>query len=171
MTEKEERRRREIIEERIVSEEKLNDLIPPESERRGFITQIKIYEKKLSLLEKENNELKEKNSSYLIYIEELEDKVDKLTTILKKSPLEKERELEEVIQQKEEKIKKLKGELNLLQKKCKNYRQEQDNYRKSLEKKNKYLAESRTKLEMIENRYKMEGLKKYKDEKENIQNP
>lgn len=167
MTEKEkEKRRQEIIEERIVSEERLNDLIPPESERRGFITQIKIYEKKISSLEKENSELKEKNFSNLKYIEELENKVDELFTILKKSPLEKERELEEVIQQKEEKIEKLKNELNLLQKKCKNYRQEQDNYRKSLEKKNKYLAESRTKLEMIENRYKLEGLKKYKDEKE-----
>lgn len=167
MTEKEkEKRKQEIIEERIVSGERLNDLVPPESERRGFITQIKIYEKKLFLLEKENNELKGKNSSYLKYIEELEDEVDKLTAILKKSPLEKEKELEEIIKQKEEKIKKLKNELNLLQKKCKNYRKEQDNCRKSLEKKNKYLAESRTKLEMIENRYKLEGLKKYKNEKE-----
>ena len=162
----EEKRRQEIISERIVPEGRLNELVPPESERRGFLTQIREDEKKIKLLETAIRYAEEEKEKEKKRAEEFERLYFELLHRYEISASEREMELEETIKEKDAKIASQKKEITALQRKCGNYRQEMNKKRIEAENKNKQLLETRTRLEMTETCRKIEGLANYQKIKE-----
>ena len=166
MEKTEEKRRQEIINERIVPEGRLNELVPPESERRGFLTQIREDEKKIKLLETAIKYAEEEKEKEKKRAEEFEKLYFELLHRYEISASEREMELEEIIKEKDAKIASQKKEITALQRKCGNYRQEMNKKRIEAENKNKQLLETKTRLDMAETRHKIEGLVSYQKIKE-----
>ena len=169
----EEKRRQEIISERIVPEGRLNELVPLESERRGFLTQLREDEKKIKLLETAVKYAEEEREKEKKRADEFERLYFELLHRYERSTTEREKELEEIIKEKDEKIASRdakiaskKKEITALHKKCGNYRQEMNKKRIEAENKNKQLLETRTRLEMTETCRKIEGLANYQKIKE-----
>ena len=166
MEEREKERREQIIKERIVPEgEKLIDSIPWESEKRGFLTQIRVQGKQIKTLEKNIEKLSEELEKEKRRSEEFENLYYDLLKRHEMSSSDRELELEK-------KLSRQKKELTAHQKKCGNYRKELDKNRIQLEQKNKQLLEARTRADMAENCRRIEGLANYqkiKDYEEVIQ--